>query len=75
VQVKARADGSRLAIRIDDNGRGFAFEGEVSADAPSPSDPTPRSLQERVRALNGRLELESSPRGATILIDVPLEVS
>jgi signal transduction histidine kinase len=71
VQVSACADAGRLVVRIDDNGRGFAFEGEVDGDDPA----TPRSLRERVRAMAGRLELHSSPKGARVTIDVPLEAA
>jgi signal transduction histidine kinase len=35
----------------------------------------PWSLRERVRALEGRLELRSSAKGATILINLPLEAA
>jgi signal transduction histidine kinase len=75
VRVTAIADGDRLAIRIDDNGRGFAFEGEVAAEQLDRSGEAPRSLHERVRALDGRLELRSSPRGASVMIDVPLRAA
>lgn len=75
VQVSASADGDRLAIRIDDDGRGFAFEGEVAAEQLDRSGEAPRSLHERVRALNGRLELRSSARGASVMIDVPLKAA
>ncbi|HET6970620.1 MAG TPA: histidine kinase [Phenylobacterium sp.] len=70
VKVAARADGERLAIRIDDDGCGFAFEGELPAEQLAGE--APRSLHERVRALDGRLQLRSSPRGASVMIDVPL---
>lgn len=72
VQVSARADGDRLSVRIDDDGRGFAFEGEVVADQLDGAGEAPRSLHERVRAMQGRLELKSSAKGATVLINIPL---
>ncbi|HKP79933.1 MAG TPA: histidine kinase [Phenylobacterium sp.] len=72
VQVTARADGPRLAVHIEDDGKGFAFEGVMPADQIERLGGAPRSLHERVRALNGRLELRSSPLGATVVIDVPL---
>jgi len=75
VRVTAQAQGERLAIRIDDDGRGFAFEGEVAAEQLERSGEAPRSLHERVRALDGRLELRSSPRGASVMIDVPLRAA
>lgn len=71
VQVTAGLEGGHLSVRIDDDGRGFAqdsSEGVLSVE----QNATPWSLRERVRALEGRLQLKSSPRGASILIDVPL---
>lgn len=75
VQVNARAGDGRLAIRIDDDGRGFAFEGEAPAEQLERTGEAPRSLHERVRALDGRLELRSSPKGASVMIDVPLRAA
>jgi signal transduction histidine kinase len=73
VRITAAAEGDRLSVRIDDDGRGFAFEGELQAEQLDGK--APRSLHERVRALNGRLELRSSPRGASVMIDVPLRAA
>jgi|GEM_PF-826371 len=72
VQVVAAAEGARLAVRIGDDGSGFAFDGVMPADQIERLGGAPRSLHERVRALDGRLELRSSPRGATVVIDMPL---
>lgn len=73
VVVEATAAGDRLTVQIDDNGGGFAFEGEFTAEQLVQSGGAPRSLHERVRALDGRLSLASSPKGARVMIDVPLE--
>lgn len=72
VRVTAEAQDQRLALRIVDDGRGFAFEGAREADHFDEASAAPRSLHERVRALDGRLELHSSAKGATVMIDVPL---
>ena len=72
VKVVARADGARLAIRIDDDGAGFNFEGVMPAEQIERQGGAPRSLHERVRAIDGRLELRSSRQGATVVIDIPL---
>ncbi|HEX7947904.1 MAG TPA: histidine kinase [Phenylobacterium sp.] len=74
VHVAATLDGGQLSVRIDDNGRGFAREGEVTTE-PLDQSAMPWSLRERVRALEGRLELRSSAKGATILINLPLEAA
>lgn len=73
VQVTAMEKDGRLAVQIDDNGRGFAFEGKADAEDLARAGAAPRSLRERVRAMDGRLELRSSTRGASVLIDLPLE--
>lgn len=72
VRVLAEAGEGRLGLSIEDDGRGFHFEGVMTADQVERSGGAPRSLQERVRALRGRLELRSGPRGATVMIDIPL---
>ncbi|PZQ64937.1 MAG: hypothetical protein DI570_03725 [Phenylobacterium zucineum] len=60
-----------LAVLIEDDGTGFAFEGEPgemgAGDAPAPW-----SLQERIRAMGGTLRLGSRPRGAALHIRIPL---
>ncbi|MCW5758366.1 MAG: ATP-binding protein [Phenylobacterium sp.] len=72
VTVTARGADDRLNLVITDNGRGFAFQGEVGAGDADATGATPRTLTERVRALGGRLELKSSAKGASVIIDVPL---
>lgn len=74
VAVTADAAGGRLVVRIDDNGRGFAFDDDTGGE-PITVGAAPRSLRERVRAMDGRLELKSSPKGASVTIDVPLEAA
>ncbi|WP_156467163.1 MULTISPECIES: histidine kinase [unclassified Phenylobacterium] len=72
VRVLAEAGGTRLGLRIEDDGRGFEFQGVMPAEQIERSGGAPSSLHERVRALQGRLELRSSPNGATVAIDMPL---
>jgi signal transduction histidine kinase len=74
VQVSATLEGERLCLRIDDDGRGFAVDGQAEAE-PLDQASTPWSLRERVRALEGTLKLQSSSRGASVLIDVPLKAA
>ncbi|WP_293903918.1 histidine kinase [Phenylobacterium sp.] len=75
VRVAATAAAERLTIRIDDDGRGFAFDGEFVADQFDPDGTSPRSLHERVRALDGRMQLSSSSKGASVMIDMPLKAA
>lgn len=72
IRVSARAEEERLALRIDDDGRGFPFEGFASAEELERAGTAPRTLHERVRALQGRLAFQSSREGASVMIDVPL---
>jgi signal transduction histidine kinase len=72
VTVTARGADERLSLVIQDDGRGFAFDGEVAAAQIDATGVAPRTLTERVRALDGRLELKSSQKGASVIIDVPL---
>lgn len=72
VTVLAEAEDGGLSIRIQDDGTGFAFDGALSAEQIEREGGAPRSLQERVRALRGRLALESSAAGAAVIIDVPI---
>ena len=57
----------RLAIA--DDGRGFKFKGRLSLEQLEASDLGPAVIKERVRALGGRLTIESHP-GAGTRIDV-----
>jgi signal transduction histidine kinase len=72
VELLARAEEDRLALEIDDNGRGFGFEGSLDDAELQGSRSGPRSLFERTRELGGKLSLVSSPRGAHIALCIPL---
>lgn len=61
-----------VSIQIDDDGEGFGFHGELTDDELARTKGGPRSLQERVGALGGRLGLSSGPDGASLAIEVPL---
>ncbi len=72
VTVSADVNGSSLRLCIQDDGSGFEFEGDRTAEQIEREGGAPRSLHERVRALDGRLALRSSARGAQVIIDVPM---
>ena len=61
-----------VSIQIDDDGEDFGFHGALTDDELARTDAEPRSLQERVGALGGRLGLSSGPDGASLAIEVPL---
>jgi signal transduction histidine kinase len=72
VTVALAEEGGRLALRIADNGRGFTFQGRYTGELLGEMDLGPRNLRERVTALAGALELESSPEGARLDIELPV---
>lgn len=68
VRIALREAGGQLHLRIQDNGKGF-----------DPAAGTPREgfgllgMRERVLALNGGLQIDSTPgHGTTVSIDIPL---
>ena len=54
---------------IEDDGRGFGFRGRMTLEQLDASDIGPAVIRERVRAIGGRLTIESHP-GAGVRIDV-----
>jgi signal transduction histidine kinase len=72
VEAAVDANGEALAIQIADDGKGFAFEGDLGGSDLDQAGGAPRSLYERVRTLDGRLRLRSSGEGATLIIEIPL---
>jgi signal transduction histidine kinase len=60
-----------VSIRVHDNGRGFPFQGRMTGEALARLDAGPKTLRERVAALRGSLEVESSAAGARLDIELP----
>lgn len=73
VTIKTQTAHGRLDLEITDDGQGFGFQGEMMDEDLRKAAVGPRSLQERARAMGGRVRLASSPRGARVGIDLPLE--
>ncbi|HVS15667.1 MAG TPA: histidine kinase [Thermoanaerobaculia bacterium] len=77
--TRARVSVSRhdrgLTIRIADNGSGFPITGHFTQSALRELGAGPRNLQERLGSLDGSLELDSSPAGACLTLDLPLASS
>lgn len=65
------ADGTKVAITVTDDGRGFPFRGRYADTALAELDVGPKSLRERVAALRGSLTIDSSPAGASVGIVLP----
>ncbi len=72
VHVGVTTEGSVMHIRVSDNGGGFPFQGRMTLDQMRESGTGPTVLAERVTALNGSLSVESTERGATVMMSVPL---
>jgi PAS domain S-box-containing protein len=72
VDFKMREEGDRLAVSIKDDGIGFSLE-EVSGREIDRRGMGMFIIQERTRAINGGLEIHSSPnRGTEVVLTVPL---
>ena len=61
-----------LRITISDNGRGFGFEGRYTFDELTRLDLGPKTLRERVRAMNGSLVLATATTGVELDVILPL---
>jgi len=73
ITVSVRTDARRLLLSVRDDGRGFDVA-EALQRAASGRHLGLLGMRERVEALGGRLEIESSPgQGAEIRASVPLE--
>jgi signal transduction histidine kinase len=72
VTLEAVRRDEQLVIEISDDGCGFPFQGSRTDAELIRAGQGPRSLHERVRALAGRLTLDSTPKGAHLTIDLPL---
>lgn len=64
-------EAGRLTLSISDNGRGFPFAGRYTADELASLDLGPKTLRDRVRAMDGSLTLESADTGATLRVTLP----
>jgi signal transduction histidine kinase len=71
VRLSRGPDGTRLLV--DDDGAGFAFEGRLSQSDLDFARKGPIVIKERVRALGGRVTIESNPgQGSRLDIVLPL---
>jgi signal transduction histidine kinase len=61
-------------LEIDDDGRGFPFEGRLTHIELDARDTGPAVIKERVRAIGGQLAISSTPgRGSRLEVLLPLE--
>ncbi|HEX6100586.1 MAG TPA: sensor histidine kinase [Thermoanaerobaculia bacterium] len=64
-------EGKDIRVEIEDDGHGFPFHGRYELAQLVAGGHAPWSLEERVRALDGELAIESSPRGARVEMRLP----
>jgi signal transduction histidine kinase len=73
--VRLSEKGDRLELTIEDDGRGFDFEGRKTQDELDRMGKGPRIIRQRVRLLGGSLTIESTPgAGALLAITLPLQL-
>jgi signal transduction histidine kinase len=73
VVVHAAVAGKNLELSIDDDGRGFDFEGRLTQRELEERHKGPAVLRERVKELGGMMAIVSNPgRGARVEVRVPL---
>jgi len=72
VRVSVRSGAEEISLAVEDDGRGFPFHGEFTAEDLAGLRAGPRSLRERAAALGGRLRVVSSESGARIEIVLPM---
>ena len=74
VLVSVSTNGTHCNLIIDDDGRGFDFEGRLSGDELDNRRKGPRTIKERVRLLGGSLVVDSKPNaGSRVEISVPID--
>lgn len=73
VRLGEKADHWELSV--EDDGRGFDFEGRLTQDELDRLGKGPRIIKQRVRLLGGSLTIESNPgSGAKLTITLPLNI-
>jgi signal transduction histidine kinase len=76
VLVRASVSSDRLRLSIEDDGRGFAFQGMMSQAELETRLQGPAVIRERLRVLGGDISINSTPgRGARLDMSVPLKES
>lgn len=71
VQAAIAIEAGRVNIKVSDDGRGFPFQGQYDLAGLTAINLGPKTLMERITALNGQLIINSSAAGASIEMTVP----
>jgi signal transduction histidine kinase len=69
--IDIRSSNGDIVLTVSDNGSGFSFAGEREWTQFSRGAGAPRSIAERLRALDGALIIRSAPSGATLEMRLP----
>jgi chemotaxis family two-component system sensor kinase Cph1 len=73
VGVILRMAEQHVTMIIEDDGRGFGWEGAEEADTPTARRLGLLGIRERLALVNGSLEIETSPgKGATVFVRIPV---
>jgi signal transduction histidine kinase len=76
VLVRASVSSDRLRLSIEDDGRGFSFQGTLTQQELESQLQGPAVIRERLRVLGGDISINSVPgRGARLDMTVPLKES
>lgn len=74
--ITLEQDAETLTLTVDDDGRGFSFEGRYELEELDRLRLGPVSIKQRVRAIGAQLALESQPgHGAKLQVRIPLGAS
>jgi signal transduction histidine kinase len=73
IQLALLREPHQLSIAVADDGQGFPFQGRFTLEDLARDQRGPRTLRERVAALNGSMLLETGPGGSRVQLDVPLD--
>jgi len=71
--VWLRLFGERLILSVEDNGRGFSFDGRLTHEELEAREVGPVVIRERMAAIGGELAVESRPgHGARLELRLPM---
>jgi signal transduction histidine kinase len=70
--VRLGSNEETWSLTLEDDGKGFPFEGRVGHDEMEEAGKGPMVIQERVRLISGQLTVESNPgQGTRLEVTVP----
>lgn len=71
VQATIAIDARRVNIKVSDDGKGFPFQSQYDLAGLTAIGLGPKTLMERIVALNGQLTINSSAAGASLEMSIP----